>query len=96
MQNSRGVVAGIDAPERIGNDRLPEIALGVAFCDSGVDGVFKAAADKVDILTDFAKITAIPVSWQIGISSSFAAQRLSHRRHIISLGTSSVSVSALF
>lgn len=96
MQNSRGVVAGIDAPERIGNDRLPEIALGVALCDSGVDGVFKAAADKVDILTDFAKITAIPVSWQIGISSSFAAQRLSHRRHIISLGTSSVSVSALF
>lgn len=55
MQNSRGVVAGIDASERIGNDRLPEIALGVAFCDSGVDGVFKAASDKVDILTDFAK-----------------------------------------
>ena len=55
MQNSRGVVAGIDASERIGNDRLPEIALGVALCDSGVDGVFKAAADKVDILTDFCK-----------------------------------------
>lgn len=62
MHNRGGVVAGIDAPERIGNDRLPEIALGVALCDSGVDGIFKAAADKVDILTDFAKITAIPVS----------------------------------
>ena len=53
MQNCGGIVAGIYAPQRIGNHRLSEIALGVALGDSCVDGRRKTAADKTDILTDF-------------------------------------------
>ena len=55
MQNRGGIVAGIYAPQRVGNHRLSEIALGVALGDSCVDGRRKTAADKTDILTDFCK-----------------------------------------
>ena len=84
MQNRGGVVAGIDAPERIGNDRFSEIALGVALCDSGVDGVFKAAADKVDILTDFCKDnghTGVLADWDIQLLCS--AEIIAQAAHYI-------------
>lgn len=62
MQNSRGVVAGIDAPERIGNDRLPEIALGVAFATPALTASLKLPPTKWTSWPTFAKITVIPVS----------------------------------
>ena len=55
MDDSRCIILGIDALDRITYDRLAQIAINITLAHTLIDGIFQTTADKMHILSDLHK-----------------------------------------